>query len=113
MSVVTFDVGPLVQNYVANAEWDWPLLIDSDRELYRHYSMGRGGWWSIYGPASIWNYIALMAKGRTPGKPGSDFRQFGGDILVDPKGIVRYHHVSTSPHDRPEVDEILALAETE
>ncbi len=33
--------------------------------------------------------------------------QQGGDVLVDPQGIVRFHHIGTGPADRPPVQRIL------
>jgi hypothetical protein len=109
VSVVTFDSSPLARAYVESTKLTWPLLLDTDRTLYRAYGMTRGGWWSIYGPASIWRYLKLMSGGRQPGKPGSDWRQLGGDVLIDPAGIVRAHHISTSPHDRPSIDAMLQI----
>ena len=93
--------------YVKSTQLAWPLLVDSELALYSAYGMGRGSWWSIYNPASIWKYIKLILGGQAPGRPGSDWRQLGGDVLIDPKGIVRIHHVSTDPHDRPTVDSII------
>ncbi len=74
--------------------------------------MGRGRWWAIYGPASVWHYLKLIFRGKRLQRPGADWRQFGGDVLIDPHGTVRMHFVSTSPHDRPAVDEILQRVTT-
>ena len=107
--VVTFDVDWMARAYVEQTQLPWPLLIDHDRNLYRSYGMDRAGWWSIYGPASIWNYLKLIfLRGRRIEKPGSDYRQLGGDVLIAPDGTVRLHFVSRSPHDRPTVESILA-----
>lgn len=108
--VVTFDSGPLVKNYARTKEWDWPLLIDEQRSLYSGYSMEHGNWWSIYRPTSIWKYLKLIFRGRLPGKPGSDYRQFGGDILIDPDGEVQLQYASSTPHDRPSVEQLLSVA---
>lgn len=106
--VVTFDADFMARAYVEQTKLPWPLLIDGDRKLYRAYDMARADWWSIYGPASIWHYMKLVfGRGRKIEKPGSDTRQLGGDVLIDPEGFVRFHYVSESPHDRPSVDEIL------
>lgn len=87
----------------------WPLLLDPDQSLYAAYGMRRGSWWQIYGPGSIWNYLGLMLKRRLPGKPGKDWRQLGGDVLIDPDGIVRLHYISADPHDRPPVKLLLSM----
>jgi len=108
VAVVTFDADFIARSYVEQTKLTWPLLIDSDRKLYRAYGMERADWWSIYGPVSIWHYMKLVfGRGRRIEKPGRDFRQLGGDVLIDPAGEVRFHHVNESPHDRPSVEEIL------
>ena len=108
VAVVTFDADFMARAYVEQTQLPWPLLIDSQRTLYRTYGMERIGWWAIYGPASIWRYLKLVfLKGRRIEKGGSDYRQVGGDVLVDPHGTVRFHYVSTAPHDRPSVQDII------
>ena len=86
---------------------EWPLLRDADMQLYRRYGMHRGHWWDLFGPGSIWKYLKLIFSGHRPGQPGKDWQQLGGDILIDPDGIIRLHYVSETPHDRPDVDQIL------
>jgi hypothetical protein len=109
--VVTFDADFMAKAYVANIKMTWPLLLDPEQTLYDAYGMRRGSWWAIYGLPSIWNYLKLIFRGRLPGKPGKDWRQLGGDVLIDPNGIIRLHHISTGPHDRPSVDSILEQVE--
>ena len=107
VAVVTFDA-EMARSYAEQTKLPWPLLVDSDRQLYQAYGMERADWWSIYGPSSIWHYMKLIfGRGRKIEKPGSDYRQLGGDVLIDPAGLVKFHYVSESPHDRPEVQEIL------
>lgn len=107
--VVTFDADPLAMAYVREAQLEWPLLIDRDRTLYQAYGMLRASRWQIYGPASIWVYVKLLASGRRLQMPGSDIYQRGGDVLIDPQGIVRLHHVGSGPADRPAVAKLLAV----
>lgn len=107
MKVVTFDSEAAARNYVRATGLTWPLLLDTAKAQFAAYGMTRGSWWSIYSPASIWKYLRLMAKGQKPGRPGEDWRQLGGDILIDPDRIIRMHHLSESPHDRPSVQSIL------
>jgi hypothetical protein len=105
--VVTFEFGPLAAAYVHETQLEWPLLIDSERWLYKAYGMERGTWWNIYGPASIWAYVRLLGRGRRMRPPGSDVQQLGGDVLIDPQGIVRVHHVGSGPADRPSISVLL------
>ena len=106
--VVTFEAGTLAQAYVRDTNLEWPLLVDETRALYRGYGMEHGHWWNVYGPPAWWVYAKLLAKGRRLRASDSDFDQLGGDVLIDPDGIVRIHHVGAGPADRPSVASILA-----
>lgn len=101
--VVTFETRERGEAYVRETGLPWPLLIDRHRALYSAYGMGQGRWWSIWGPASWWAYIRLIGRGQRPRRPTGDIRQLGGDILVDPRGMVALHHVGKGPADRPAV----------
>lgn len=107
VAVVTFDSGPIVETWVRQTEFEWPLLLDTKRDLYRTYGMLRGRAWDLYGPPAIWAYLKLMARGRWLRRPGSDVTQLGGDVLVDPEGVVRLHHVGSGPADRPSISSIV------
>ena len=109
--IITFDDDVMALAYQKEMDLPWPLLSDPEQALYFAYGMTRGSWWAIYGMHSVWKYLKLMLRGRGPGKPGKNWRQLGGDILIDPEGIVRIHHTSTDPHDRPKVDWLLATIE--
>ncbi|MFK8111220.1 MAG: AhpC/TSA family protein [Rubripirellula sp.] len=113
VKVITFDAGVLALAYVKETDMQWPLIEDSEQLLYAKYGLTRAGWWNIYGLPSICQYLAAMFRGFLPGKPGKDWRQLGGDVLIDPQGIVRLLHVSRSPHDRPSVESILAMIQDE
>ena len=62
----------------------------------------------IWGPATWWAYLKEFAHGRLPGKSQGEISQRGGDVLVDPAGIVRLHHIGRGPGDRPPVKSILS-----
>ena len=105
--VVTFDIGPMAMAYARDTELSWPLLVDHDRSLYEAYRMARGTWWNVYGPPAIGIYLRLLLRGRALKPAGSDVHQLGGDVLIDPTGIVRIHHVGRGPADRPQVSTLL------
>lgn len=107
--IVAFDNDIMAKMYSQSTKLQWPLLLDKSRKLYAAYGMQRGSWWAIYSPLSIAKYIWLIIRGRKPGKPGKDWRQLGGDVLIDPDGIVRLHHVSADPHDRPQLERIFQI----
>lgn len=107
VKIIGFDAGYLAQAYVRQTKLPWPLLVDSERTLYAAYGMLRGSFWRLHGPVAIVKYLWLTLQGYLPGKPGADWSQLGGDVLIDPQGIVRMHHVSLDSHDRPRVQAIL------
>jgi hypothetical protein len=105
--VVTFEARERAQAYVRETGLRWPLLIDRQRALYSAYEMGHGRRWAIWGPATLWAYAKLIGRGHRPGRPTGDIHQLGGDILVDPMGMVALHHVGKGPADRPGVSALL------
>ena len=107
VAVVTFETTPFVRAYLAETNVTWPVLIDHDRTLYRGYGMHRGRLRDIWGGRTWLAYMKELARGRLPKYSGADTRQLGGDVLIDPAGIVRLHHVGTGPADRPSVAAIL------
>ena len=107
--IVTFQSGPMAEAYVRESKLSWPLLIDDSLQLYKSYGMERGRWQDIFGLESIASYAKLMMRGRKPRMPAGDPYQLGGDVLIDPRGIVRLHHVGNGPADRPSVESILKI----
>jgi hypothetical protein len=65
--------------------------------------------WDVWGPRTWWVYGKELLKGEKLHKAEGDVMQRGGDVLIDPNGIVRLHHVGEGPADRPAVETILAL----
>jgi alkyl hydroperoxide reductase subunit AhpC len=109
VKIVTFDDNFLARAYVKETGLEWPLLLDAEQKLYRAYGFQRASWWKLLNPVSIIGYLKLIVTGTLPGRPGRDVRQLGGDVIIDPSGTVRLHHISTSPHDRPNVSDMLSL----
>lgn len=107
MAVITFDAGPMATSYADETALTWPLLVDEDRALYRAYDMLHARFWDIWGPQTVSAYVRAMMAGMRPAAPGRDVTQRGGDVLIDPDGVVRLHHVGRGPADRPEVTRIL------
>jgi hypothetical protein len=107
VAIVTFETAPTVRSYLAEMTFSWPVLIDRDRILYRGYGMDRGRLRDIWGARTWIAYFKEFARGRLPKYSGGDTLQLGGDVLIDPTGIVRFHHVGSGPGDRPSVAAIL------
>ena len=108
--VVTFEAGFLARAYVEDTGLRWPLLVDETRMVYSAYGMLHASFWEIWGPATWWAYLKEMARGRFPKKTAGDVSQRGGDVLIDPSGIVRIHHIGKGPGDRPPVTALLSGA---
>jgi hypothetical protein len=106
--VVTFESGYLARRYAEDAALSWPLLVDDTRETYRNYGMLSASFWDVWRPKTWWAYLKEIVKGKKIEKSGGDVYQRGGDVLIDPGGTVRLHHVGVGPGDRPTVGELLS-----
>ena len=111
--VVTFEASLFARAYLEDTGLRWPLLIDTTRDLYRAYDMLEAGLWDIWGPQTWWAYFKEISRGRIPRNSEGDISQRGGDVLIDPRGTVRLHHVGKGPGDRPSVRSILLKLERE
>jgi len=63
--------------------------------------------WEIWGPKTWWAYLKEILKGEKLRKSEGDIAQRGGDVLIDPDGIVTLHHIGVGPADRPPVERLL------
>jgi AhpC/TSA antioxidant enzyme len=79
---------------------------DRDRQLYRYFGMLRAGFWDLWGPRTLLVYLQLLLKGRKMLPSVADLHQRGGDVLIDPVGRVRFHHIGSGPADRPDFERI-------
>ncbi len=107
--VVTFEANFLSRNYEEETLRKWPLIIDENRELYRNYGMLSASFWNIWGPKTWLAYLKEIMKGQKLKKSEGDIMQRGGNVLIDPNGIVRVHYVGEGPADRPSFEMILKV----
>ncbi len=107
IAVVTFENDFFARSYVAETTLTWPLLVDDTRETYRNYGMLSASFWDIWGPKTWWVYLKQVMKRESLRKSKGDIYQRGGDVLIDPNGIVSLHHVGAGPADRPAIGTIL------
>ena len=105
--VVTFENDFLARRYVEDTSLTWPLLVDDTRETYKAYGMLSASFWDIWGPKTWWVYLKEILKGERLRTPEGDVYQRGGDVLIDPDGILSLHHIGVGPSDRPPVESIL------
>ena len=107
---VTFETQQQALRYVAEFELDWPMLVDVERTIYRAYGLEpRASIWNLFRPTFWPRYLGLMLGGRRVRKPTGDVYQLGGNVLIDPGGIVRLHRNSSNPLDRPSPEQILRV----
>lgn len=107
--VITFESNVFSRRFVEETSLAWPLLLDEARNLYRSYGMLYASFWDIWGPKTWLAYFMEIGKGQRLTKSEGDIRQRGGDVLIDSRGIVRFHHVTQGPADRPRIETILKI----
>jgi alkyl hydroperoxide reductase subunit AhpC len=110
--VVTFENDFLARCYVEDTALTWPIFVDSTREVYKGYGMLSASFWDVWGFKTWRVYFKELLKGIKPKKSEGDIYQSGGDVLIDPEGIVRLHHIGQGPADRPSVEQILRVIAT-
>ena len=106
---VTFESSGSARIYAEETESPWPVLVDGGRTLYRTYGFDRSKLRHLFGWSTMKTYFREALVGRWPRWPVSDTVQQGGDILIDPDGIVRFLYVGSGPGDRPDIDEIVEI----
>ena len=106
--IITFEASYFARAYAQETGQKWPILVDETRNAYRAYNMLSASFWDVWGPRTWWAYGKEFAKGNFLKKSDGDVQQRGGNVLIDPSGIVRLHHVGDGPADRPSVASILA-----
>ena len=110
--VITFASQDIALEYSKKTGISWPILIDESRELYQGYGMLSASFWDIWGPKTWWAYFKEIVQGHKPKKTTGDIYQRGGDVLIDPDGIVRLHYVGDGPVNRPSLDTIFQILES-
>ena len=111
--VITFEEEEHALNYQSEVELGWPMVVDRSRELYDYFGMMKASFWDLWGFSTWKAYFREMLRGNMPKRAVGDIHQLGGDVLIDPEGKVRLHHISKDPADRPDIEEVLGLAERE
>lgn len=107
--MVTFEDRETAAAYANETGIDVPMLIDQGRGLYAAYGAGRARWRHLVGPTTLRAYAREAWRGVWPRLPEADPVQQGSDVLIDPTGIVRFHHVGAGSGYRPPIDTILAV----
>ena len=109
---MTFESAESARTYAKETESPWTVLVDEDRSLYRGYGYERSRLRHLFGWSTMRTYFNEALAGHWPRWPVSDTVQQGGDILIDPSGIVRFVYVGDGPGDRPDVASIIDACRT-
>ena len=109
---VTFESSESARIYAEETESPWPVLVDEGRTVYRGYGFDRSKFRHLFGWATMSTYFREALAGRWPRWPVSDTVQQGGDILIDPDGIIRFLYVGSGPGDRPDIERIAEVCRT-
>ena len=105
---VSFETIESATEYLRDTSVEWPIVLDEQKALYHYFGMGEAGFWDIWGYRTWLAYFKEILRGRWPRKGGDgNINQRGGDVLIDPAGIVRLHHIGRGPGDRPEIQSLL------
>ncbi len=106
--IITFGNPEWVRLWLDETGVTFPILLDSHREVYDAYGLGRS-LWRVWQPSVLWYYVKKLLQGRTLKSGRGDPHQLGGDFVVDREGILQMAYYSDDPTDRPAFD---ALIET-
>lgn len=111
--IVTFESDFFARRYAEDSPLSWPVLVDDTRETYRNYGMLASSFRDLWGPETWRAYWREIRRGAKLRRARGDIFQRGGDVLIDPSGIVSMHHVGTGPADRPAVEDLLRRIDRE
>ena len=87
----------------------FPVLSDQERKTCEAYGLGSVSWQRIFSPGTVWAYLKHFALGGRYDHQSSDWKQLGGDFILDANGFVTFEHHSTAPHNRPQVGQLVSL----
>jgi len=109
--LVTFTEPANLESYSRHNRLDFPILMDSNRDAYRSFGLGRGSVWRIYGWRAIRRYIGILKSDgfKGLGRPTEDTLQLGGDFIVDTDGNLIYGFWGAGPDDRPSADDLISV----
>ena len=111
--IISFEDAENVLNYQNEADLGWPVAVDKTRELYRYFGFNKASFWDLWGFATWRIYFKEMLKGNMPRLAKDDVQQRGGDVLINPEGLVKIHHIGKGPADRPVIEDLFNLVEAE
>jgi peroxiredoxin len=106
--IIAFAEQAWARAWLDSNEVSFPLLLDSERRVYRAYGLERSvlRTWS---PRTVRYYVRRLAAGARLQRARGDPYQLGGDFVVDARGVVRLAYRSRDPSDRPSIGRLLEV----
>ena len=106
---VSFEPMERVSQLAFQLQLPFPVLSDPERKTYEAYDLGSGSWRRIFSPGTVWAYLKHFALGGRCDHKSSDWKQLGGDFILDTNGFVTFEHHCTAPHNHPQVGQLISL----
>lgn len=108
--IVAYDEPSLLEAKVLrNLPLPYRVLLDSERETYAAWGMGRTNLFgAMLSPELNWRYVKLLLRGERFLGFAPDMLQLGGDFVVDPAGRLAFAHRMRNNGDRAPVDRLLS-----
>ena len=100
--------------YLARHPLPFPVLVDSERQAYRAFDLGRTSWRQFLRPHVILGYLRLMVRGWLPTKTveGEDIMQLGGHFVLDAARRLVFAYRSADATDRPTMKALVEAVRT-
>jgi hypothetical protein len=101
---VSFEPPERVRAFIGREPQPFGILSDVERKGYEAFGFGELKGVELLKVAN-WNALCVYAEGMLHGhhlrfRP-HQIAQLGGDVVVDPRGVVTFIHASEDPGDRP------------
>ena len=106
--VISFESRDRLYQLTRQLQLPFPVLSDPERDVYFAYGLSQGSLLRIFSPKAIWTYLKHFARQRRYEHAASDWRQIGGDFILDAEGSVLYEFRGQTPSDRPSVASLIA-----
>tara|TARA_B100001971_G_scaffold37879_1_gene32869 strand:+ start:6374 stop:6658 length:285 start_codon:yes stop_codon:yes gene_type:complete len=90
--VVAVSFEPRDRMFQLTRQLQLPFTIRSDPErgVYAAYSLTQGRLLKLFSPKTVWTFLKHFARGRRYQHAASDWRQLGGDFILDEDGTVLF-----------------------
>jgi hypothetical protein len=110
VALITFSDPKYLRSYRHRTGWHHPVLIDTERTVYRQFGYKRGSQWRVYGWKALRQYASIIRRDGVGvlDRATEDTLQLGGNAVIGPDGTTTWIYRGAGPDDRPTFDEILA-----